>query len=113
MARATLASLDLSKFLDSDNNFQWDKFEVATRYAMRFLDAVVDKGGFPTPEIKEWGKSHRAVGLGIMGYADMLLMQEIAYGSPEALQILEDILKFMEDVSVDESEKNGKRIRCT
>lgn len=105
-----LGSLDLSKFLDSDNNFQWDKFEVATRYAMRFLDAVVDKGGFPTPEIKEWGKSHRAVGLGIMGYADMLLMQEIAYGSPEALQILEDILKFMEDVSVDESEKMGKEL---
>ena len=103
-----LGSLDISKFLDEDKNFEWDKFEVAIRYGMRFLDAVIDKGQFPTPEIAEWAQTHRAVGLGIMGYADMLLMQEIAYGSPEALQILEDILKFMEDVSVDESEKMGK-----
>lgn len=105
-----LGSLDLSKFLDSDNNFQWDKFEVATRYAMRFLDAVVDKGGFPTPEIKEWGKSHRAVGLGIMGYADLLLMKEIAYGSQEALDLLEEILAFMDDISVDESEIMGEEL---
>ena len=103
-----LGSIDLSKFLDKNNEFEWDKFEVAIRYGMRFLDAVIDKGQFPTPEIAEWAQTHRAVGLGIMGYADMLLMQEIAYGSPEALQILEDILKFMEDVSVDESEKMGK-----
>ena len=103
-----LGSIDLSKFLDKNNEFEWDKFEVAIRYGIRFLDAVIDKGQFPTPEIAEWAQTHRAVGLGIMGYADMLLMQEIAYGSPEALQILEDILKFMEDVSVDESEKMGK-----
>ena len=43
-----------------------------------------------------------------MGYADMLLMKEIAYGSQEALDILEEILAFMEKVSIDESEKMGK-----
>ena len=43
-----------------------------------------------------------------MGYADMLLMKEIAYGSQEALDILEEILAFMEKVSIDESEKMEK-----
>ena len=103
-----LGSIDLSKFLNENNEFEWDKFEIAVRYGMRFLDAVIDKGQFPTPDITKWAQTHRAVGLGIMGYADLLLMKEIAYGSPEAIQLLEDILAFMENVSIDESEKMGE-----
>lgn len=102
-----LGSLDLSKFLDNNGEFDWSTFEVAIRYGMRFLDSVVDKGQFPTPDIAKWAEEHRAVGLGVMGYADLLLMKEIAYGSQEAIKILEDILSFMEKISVDESEKMG------
>lgn len=103
-----LGSIDLSKFLDSSGNFEWDKFEIAVRYGMRFLDAVIDAGEYPTPEIAEWSKTHRAVGLGIMGYADLLLMKEIAYGSEEAVQLLGDILSFMDTISVDESVRMGE-----
>lgn len=103
-----LGSIDLSKFLDENNEFDWDAFEVAVRYGMRFLDAVIDKGQFPTADIAEWAQTHRAVGLGIMGYADVLLMKEIAYGSPEAIELLEDILSFMDTISIDESEKMGR-----
>ena len=103
-----LGSIDLSKFLDSDKDFDWDKFEVAVRLSMRFLDSVIDRGVFPTEDIDRWAKENRAVGLGIMGYADLLLMKEIAYGSQEALDILEEILAFMERISVDESEKMGR-----
>lgn len=102
-----LGSIDISKFLDKDSNFEWDKFEIATRYGMRFLDAVIDKGEFPTEDIKIWAQEHRAVGLGIMGYADLLLMKEIAYGSREAIDLLEKILEFMEEISIDESVKMG------
>lgn len=102
-----LGSLDLSKFLDKNNEFEWDKFEIATRYGMRFLDAVIDKGEFPTEDIKIWAQEHRAVGIGIMGYADLLLMKEIAYGSREAIDLLEKILEFMEEISIDESVKMG------
>lgn len=105
-----LGSLDLSKFLDNNGEFNWGEFEIAIRYGMRFLDAVIDKGQFPTPEIAKWAEEHRAVGLGIMGYADLLLMKEIAYGSPEAIQILEDVLSFMDKISVDESEIMGKEL---
>lgn len=103
-----LGSIDLSKFLDENNEFDWGAFEVAIRYSMRFLDAVIDKGQFPTEDIAEWAQTHRAVGLGIMGYADVLLMKEIAYGSPEAIELLEDILSFMDTISIDESEKMGR-----
>ena len=103
-----MGSLDISKFLDEDKNFEWDKFEIAVRYGMRFLDAVIDKGEFPTEDIKIWAHEHRAVGLGIMGYADFLLMKEIAYGSQEAIDLLEKILEFMEEISIDESVKMGK-----
>lgn len=103
-----LGSIDLSKFLDEKKNFDWDKFEVTIRLGMRFLDSVIDRGVFPTEDIDRWAKENRAVGLGIMGYADLLLMKEIAYGSQEALDILEEILAFMEKVSIDESEKMGR-----
>ena len=59
-----LGSIDLSKFLDSDNNFDWDKFEVTIRLGMRFLDSVIDRGVFPTEDIDRWAKENRAVGLG-------------------------------------------------
>lgn len=105
-----LGSIDLSKFLDKNNDFDWGMFEIAIRNSMRFLDAVVDKGQFPTPDIAKWAQEHRAVGIGAMGYADLLLMKEIPYGSPDAIKILEDILSFMDAVSIDESEEMGREL---
>ena len=103
-----LGSIDVSKFLDENKDFEWDKFEIAIRLGMRFLDSVIDRGSFPTEDIATWAKEHRAVGLGIMGYADLLLMKEIAYGSEKALSLLESILDFMDKISVNESERMGK-----
>ena len=105
-----LGSIDLSKFLDKNNEFDWELFNKAIRNSMRFLDAVVDKGQFPTPDITKWAQEHRAVGLGIMGYADLLLMKEIAYGSPEALQLLDEVLYFLDTASTDESEIMGREL---
>lgn len=103
-----LGSLDLSKFLDENNDFDWEMFEVAVRYGLRFLDDVIDKNSYPTKEIEEWAMDHRPVGLGVMGYADLLLMKEMAYGSKEAIDFLEEILSFMYKAAVDESEKLGE-----
>lgn len=98
-----LGSLDLSKFLAKDGSVDWNKLGIATRYAVRFLDAVIDATGFPTKDIEKWAKENRAIGLGIMGYADLLLMKEVAYGSKEALEILGDILNFIADEATEES----------
>lgn len=102
-----LGSIDLSKFVDKDKKFEWKKFEIAIRMGTRFLDSVIDASEFPTKEITEWAKANRAIGLGIMGYADLCLIKEIAYGSDEALRLLENILKFMYMVSEDESINMG------
>lgn len=105
-----LGSLDLSKFVTADNEIDYDSLEEAVRLGTRFLDAVIDVTGFPTPEIQEWSMINRPIGLGIFGYADMCLMMEVAYGSPEAIEILENVLAFIAKISEDESIKMGKEL---
>jgi len=103
-----LGSLDLSKFLTKEKEIDWVKLDKAVRLGVRFLDAVIDKGAYPTMEIEQWAKSRRPVGLGIMGYADMLLMMEIAYGSQESLDVLEKVLAFISSGAEEESVLLGK-----
>lgn len=98
-----LGSLDLSKFLTKDKKIDWQLLSIAIRHAVRFLDSVIDVTGFPTKDIEQWSKDNRAIGCGVMGYADLCLMKEIAYGSPEALRLLEDILAFISGIAEDES----------
>lgn len=105
-----LGSLDLSKFLERDKEIDFEKLEIAIRYGVRFLDDVIDNTLFPTPEIEKWSLANRPVGLGIMGYADLLLMKEIAYGSQEALNLLEEILHFISQIAEDESIIMGKEL---
>lgn len=98
-----LGSLDLSKFLDDENRLDLKKLEVAVRLSVRFLNYVIHTSDYPTKEIKEWSIDNQPIGLGIMGYADMLLHQEIAYGSQESLDQIEFIMKFVYDIAEDES----------
>ena len=107
-----LGSIDLSKFYNKDlpEKFDWELFEKAIRLGVRFLDSVIDVSGCPTPEIEEWAKTHRAIGLGIMGYADLLLQMKIAYGSEEALELLEKILAFMYSIAEEESIALGEEL---
>jgi len=105
-----LGSLDLSKFLKSNKEFDYDKLELATRLGVNFLDSVIDASDFPTENIHKWALENRAIGLGIMGFADLCLMKKIAYGSLESLELLEEILEVISAISKDESEKIGKRL---
>jgi len=104
-----LGSLDLSKFLNNNNLFDWSLFEKAIRYSIRFLDSVIDVNQFPTPEIEKVAKQSRQVGLGVMGLADYYLKREIAYGSPEALEELTRISQFLSEIATNESEKLGEK----
>ncbi len=103
-----LGSLDLSKFLTKDKIIDFDKLEYATRLGIRFLDRVVDRSSYPTPEIAVWAKENRAIGLGIMGFADFCLMKQLAYGSEDSLKELKLILNEIYLWAKDESEKLGK-----
>jgi ribonucleoside-diphosphate reductase alpha chain len=111
-----LGSIDVSKFLTSDKEIDWKKLELATRLGVRFLDTVVDKTTYPTEDITKWASENRAIGLGIMGYADLCLMKEIPYGSQEALDLLSDILKdialFAEAESIKIGQESGVPLQC-
>ena len=111
-----LGSLDLSKFVTKDKEIDWEMLETAVNLSVEFLDSVIDISGYPTWEINEWAKTHRAIGLGIMGYADMLLMMEKAYGSDEANDLLEKILEFIykkaEKKSIERGKKMGVPDKC-
>ena len=89
-----LGSVDVSKFCDS-NGIDWDGLRVAVHTSMRFLDNVVDVCTWPLPQIDDVVHRTRPVGLGIMGYADVLLKLGIRYGSQESLEIADKLMKFV------------------
>lgn len=67
--------------------------------AVRFQDDVIDAGYYPLPEIGEWAKKERRVGLGIMGLADMLIMLGLRYGSEDGLQVVSDVFRTIRDAT--------------
>ncbi|MEZ5305941.1 MAG: adenosylcobalamin-dependent ribonucleoside-diphosphate reductase [Pyrinomonadaceae bacterium] len=97
-----LGSIDLSKFYKAggdgasmDENINWEKLAHVTHLCTRFLDNVVDAGHFPLPEIDDVVKRTRPVGLGIMGFADLCLKLDIAYGSEESMELMERAMGFV------------------
>jgi ribonucleoside-diphosphate reductase alpha chain len=109
-----LGSINLSKFVlgseewpvrNPEEAIEWDRLEMVVRLAVRFLDDVIEVNPFPLPEIKEMVGLNRRIGLGVMGWADMLFMLGIPYDSEEAAKLGEKIMGFIEEVGKDESSK--------
>ena len=105
-----LGSIDLSKLLTKNKEIDWYRLEIIVKLAVKFLDSVIYKTTYPTKEIEEWSMANAPIGLGIMGYADILLMQQVPYGSDKALQILEDVMKFIYDKAEEESIRLGQEL---
>ena len=105
----TLGALDLSKFI-SGKEMDYEKLKIATRLATKFLDATISKSSFPTEDIEAWAKENRAIGLGVMGFADYCLIKEIPYGSEESISELENILGTIQKTSLEESISLGKSL---
>lgn len=105
-----LGSIDVSKLvleLSTGPYFDWNAFRFAVKLGVDFLDRVLDVNKFPTPEIEEWAKDNRPVGLGVMGLADLFMKLHIAYGSKESLELTESLFKFMKVEAEQESERLG------
>ena len=83
----------------------WEELERTVRLAVRFLDDVIEVNPYPLPEIESAVKGNRRIGLGVMGWADMLFALDIAYDSPEALKLAEQIMGFIKRVGHDEDVK--------
>ncbi|OYT63151.1 hypothetical protein B6U74_07485 [Candidatus Bathyarchaeota archaeon ex4484_205] len=97
-----LGSINLSKFV-SNGKIDWKRLEYVVRVATRFLDNVIEASDFPISEINEATRRTRKIGLGVMGFADMLIKLGIRYDSEDALKIAEKVMERISYWSMDES----------
>jgi len=102
-----LGSINLSNMF-KDKEVNWDKLEATIRIAVRFLDDVISINWYPLQEIKDTTLKTRPVGLGIMGFADLLLKLEVRYDSSEAIDYAQEIMEFIKEKAYDESCNIGK-----
>jgi len=103
-----LGSINLVKMV-KDREVDWKKLRKVTRTAVHFLDNVIDVNRYPVPEIGEVTRANRKIGLGVMGFADMLIMLGIPYDSEEALAMGEEVMKFVSDEATKKSVEIGEK----
>ena len=99
-----LGSLNLSHFV-TKGEIKWDSLRMTTEKAVRFLDNVIEKNIYPTAEIETTTKKTRKLGLGVMGFHDMLLKLGLPYDSSETLEIAEKVMEQISWAAVRESRK--------
>jgi ribonucleoside-diphosphate reductase alpha chain len=91
-----LGSINLAKMV-SEGKVNWEKLRETVRNGVHFLDNVVDANVYPLKETAEITKANRKIGLGVMGFADMLIMLGVPYDSEGALKIGEQLMAFIEE----------------
>ncbi|MBR9701747.1 adenosylcobalamin-dependent ribonucleoside-diphosphate reductase [Candidatus Pacearchaeota archaeon] len=103
-----LGSINLSEMINSEGKIDEILFEQTIRLSTRFLDNVIDRNKYSLQKIEDMTKANRKIGLGVMGFAHMLIKMGVSYSSPEAVEAAEKVMKFINDVSKDESRKLAK-----
>lgn len=98
-AVCNLGAINLSKFVEKANDGQWqvswDKLGTSVRYAVRFLDNVIDSTPYFFDENQEQQLSERRVGLNTMGIAEMMIRLGLKYGSPESMEFIDELYEFI------------------
>ena len=101
-----LGSINLSRMVKS-GKIDWEKLRETVRNAVHFLDNVIDANRFPLKEIERMTKADRKIGLGVMGFADMLIKLMIPYDSEEALKLAEKVMRFVTEEAREKSVELG------
>jgi ribonucleoside-diphosphate reductase alpha chain len=102
-----LGSINLSKIVE-EGKINWEKLRETVRNAVHFLDNIIDANKYPLKDIEAITRANRKIGLGVMGFADMLIKLGIRYDSEEALQLGENLMKFIEEEAHKESVEIGE-----
>jgi len=97
-----LGSINL-RLMAKDTEIDWEKLGRAAELGVRFLDNVIDAGHFPVDRIEEITRANRKIGLGVMGFADLLVALGVPYDSNESLEIAARLADFIEERAVGES----------
>jgi ribonucleoside-diphosphate reductase alpha chain len=104
-----LGSINLAKFYNEDeNDVDWSELERSVKTSVHFLDNVIDANEYATPEIEKMTKATRKIGLGVMGFADLLIQLKIKYNSIEGRKLGKDIMSFIRDKADKQSIKLAK-----
>lgn len=98
-----LVSINLSRHLNDDGTWDWDELKKSSRAATRQLDNLCDITNTPVPEAMNSNLQNRAVGLGLMGFTDILERLSIAYDSDEAFDLIDQLTEFISYHAIDES----------
>ena len=103
-----LGSINLAKFVSEGPGgaeVDWDRLAAVIPWCARFLDNVIDMNRYPIPQIEEVTHQIRRIGLGVMGWADMLYKLRIPYDSDRGVQLAEEVMRFIHDHANRASEK--------
>ncbi len=106
-----LGSINLARIYKKVNNryeIDWDKLRIVTHLSVHFLDNLIDVNKFPLPAIEKATKLTRKIGLGVMGWASLLIRLGIPYNSDEAVALAEKVMSFILNEAIKKSQELGK-----
>ncbi len=104
-----LGSINLGKFVTKEGSIDYNGLKEVVWDAVHFLDNVIDANKFPLREIERMTRKTRKIGLGVMGFADMLIAMKIPYTSKKAVEIAQKVMKFIDDESKNASAELAKK----
>lgn len=102
-----LGSINLAKFV-RDGKVDYERLKFVVRTGVRMLDDVIDACKYPLPQITETVRANRRIGLGVMGWADMLYQLRVAYDSEAGVKLAKKLAKFIQDESWQMSKELAK-----
>jgi ribonucleoside-diphosphate reductase alpha chain len=103
-----LGSINLAKMV-KDGRVDWDKLRYTVRTSIHFMDNVIEMSHYPLPQITKMVHGNRKLGLGIMGWADMIVQLGVPYDSVKAVKLAERLMRFIRKEAEAESIKLAKK----